>query len=283
FEFLGTGVGSSKEKTVWVEESLPFFWWSSGSVKVCLDISVCLCPFLLQSSLKEYRGLGVRLVREFNLALLGKWCWRLLVDSEGLWSRVLAARYGRDGGKLRDGGQRGSVLWRAIVRIREGGDVGGRWFEEHVSRRVGDGLHTFFWTDPWVDEIPLREWFGRLFELAETKSRSVAEMFSLVWGVDGEAWQWRRQLRAWEKELLRECQILLSNLSVQVQSPDRWQWQPDPVIGYTVRGAYQLLTAQDSVTMDDAEKLIWHPQVPLKVSIFAWRLLRDRLPTKANL
>ncbi|GAU49983.1 hypothetical protein TSUD_287480 [Trifolium subterraneum] len=35
--------------------------------------------------------------------------------------------------------------------------------------------------------------------------------------------------------------------------------------------------------MADAETLIWHPQVPLKVSIFAWRLLRDRLPTKANL
>jgi hypothetical protein len=35
--------------------------------------------------------------------------------------------------------------------------------------------------------------------------------------------------------------------------------------------------------MDDAEKLIWHPQIPLKVSIFAWRLLRNRLPTKANL
>jgi hypothetical protein len=28
---------------------------------------------------------------------------------------------------------------------------------------------------------------------------------------------------------------------------------------------------------------IWHKQVPLKVSIVAWRLLRDRLPTKANL
>jgi hypothetical protein len=35
--------------------------------------------------------------------------------------------------------------------------------------------------------------------------------------------------------------------------------------------------------MDDAGKLIWHPQVLLKVSIFVWRLLRDRLPTKANL
>jgi hypothetical protein len=33
--------------------------------------------------------------------------------------------------------------------------------------------------------------------------------------------------------------------------------------------------------MDDAEKLILHPQVPLQVSI--WHLLRDRLPTKLNL
>jgi hypothetical protein len=31
--------------------------------------------------------------RGFNLALLGKWCWRMLGDKEGLWFRVLAARY----------------------------------------------------------------------------------------------------------------------------------------------------------------------------------------------
>ncbi|MCI58334.1 O-acyltransferase WSD1, partial [Trifolium medium] len=53
--------------------------------------------------------------------------------------------------------------------------------------------------------------------------------------------------------------------------------------GYTVRGAYQLLTTQDTVTLDAASGLIWHRQVPLKVSICAWRLVRDRLPTKANL
>ncbi|MCI16890.1 RNA-directed DNA polymerase (Reverse transcriptase), partial [Trifolium medium] len=35
--FLGTGVGSFKDWIVWVEESLPFFWWSSDSAKVCLD------------------------------------------------------------------------------------------------------------------------------------------------------------------------------------------------------------------------------------------------------
>ncbi|PNX56433.1 kinesin-like protein, partial [Trifolium pratense] len=62
-----------------------------------------------------------------------------------------------------------------------------------------------------------------------------------------------------------------------------WQWQPNLDTGYTVRGAYQFLTAQDAVTLNVATGLIWHPQVPLKVSILSWRLLWDRLPTKANL
>ncbi|GAU23941.1 hypothetical protein TSUD_181300 [Trifolium subterraneum] len=57
----------------------------------------------------------------------------------------------------------------------------------------------------------------------------------------------------------------------------------DPDNGYSVRSAYHLLTFQDSVSLHAANGLIWHPQVPMKVSILAWRLLRDRLPTKANL
>ncbi|GAU31199.1 hypothetical protein TSUD_210560 [Trifolium subterraneum] len=174
-------------------------------------------------------------VLSFFKAPSGKWCWRMLVDKEGMWFRVLVARYGMKRGRLRDGGRRGSSRWREIAGIREGaGESGGGWFGELVSRRVGDGSDTFFWTDPWVDGIPLCERFGRLHALV-------------------------------------------------AQSSDRWQWQPVPDTGYTVRGAYQLLTTHDSVPMDDAEHLIWHPQVPMKVSVFVWRLLRDRLPSKSNL
>ncbi|GAU17681.1 hypothetical protein TSUD_07430 [Trifolium subterraneum] len=130
----------------------------------------------------------------------------------------------------------------------------------------------FFLDDPWVGGIPLCERFGRLFVLAETKLRTVAEMFSLGWGADGEAWEWRRELRkkgVWEEEMLGECQTLLLNSPLQAQSSDRWQWRPDPDIGYNVRGTYELLTSQVSATTNDAEQLIWHSQVSLKVSIFA--------------
>jgi hypothetical protein len=69
--------------------------------------------------------------------------------------------------------------------------------------------------------------------------------------------------------MLGECQSLLLNLSVQAQFSYKWQQQPDPDKGYTVRGAHKLLTSHVSATMDDAENLIWHSQVPFKVSIFA--------------
>ncbi|MCI30191.1 receptor-like kinase, partial [Trifolium medium] len=93
-------------------------------------------PFPSSKLPQEYGGLRVRQFREFNLALLGKWCWMMLVDREGLWFRVLAARYGVEGGRLRDVGRRGSSWWREITRIGEGGgELGGRWFGEHVSKR----------------------------------------------------------------------------------------------------------------------------------------------------
>ena len=71
----------------------------------------------------EGGGLGVRRLREFNLALLGKWCWRLLEERGCFWYRVLVARYGEEAGRLEVGGRSCSSWWREIARIRDG-DVG---------------------------------------------------------------------------------------------------------------------------------------------------------------
>ncbi|MCI27792.1 putative non-LTR retroelement reverse transcriptase related protein, partial [Trifolium medium] len=81
-------------------------------------------------SRKEYGGLGVRRLREFNTALLEREC--------------------------ENGGRSGSSWWREIVRIRDGVDgLGGGWFGESVLKKVGDGSETFFWTDTWIDGTPL--------------------------------------------------------------------------------------------------------------------------------
>ncbi|XP_024626758.1 uncharacterized protein [Medicago truncatula] len=92
-----------------------------------------------------------------------------------------------------------------------------------------------------------------------------------------------RRLWAWEEDLLGECRALLDNVVVQYNVYDRWQWDPDPHEGYTVRGAYQALTSMEVPTIEGGGELIWHKQVPLKVSILAWRMLKDKLPTRSNL
>lgn len=102
------------------------------------------------------------------------------------------------------------------------------------------------------------------------------------WEEGGTAWQWCPRLRAWEEELL-ECRILLYDISLQNNSADYWQWRLDPRNIYSVRSVYQKLTSQEFLSFDGTSDFIWHKQVPLKVSIMAWRLLRNRLPTKDNL
>jgi len=42
---------------------------------------------------KESGGLEVRSMREFSLALLGKWCWMMVVNKSSLWDKVLGARW----------------------------------------------------------------------------------------------------------------------------------------------------------------------------------------------
>ncbi|GAU42130.1 hypothetical protein TSUD_351040 [Trifolium subterraneum] len=150
-------------------------------------------------------------------------------------------------GVCEGGGSSGSSWWREIVSIRDGVDgVGGGWFRECLLKRVGDKTETFFWTDHWLGGTPLCEQFGRLFDLAVNKSSTVAKMHSLGWDIGGEVWEWRRQLWAWEKEMLGECQTLLLDIILQAHTPYMWIWHLDPVRGYSVRGAYQLLTSQPS-------------------------------------
>jgi len=111
----------------------------------------------------------------------------------------------------------------------------------------------------------------------------VATLFSLGLEQGGEGWSWRRRLWAWEDELLEECRALQFDISLVPNISDIWEWILDSAEGYSVRGTCDLLTNDDDSQMDIPLELVWPHQVPLKVSVFAWRLIRDRLPTKANL
>jgi len=138
-------------------------------------------------------------------------------------------------------------------------------------------------TDKWFDGVPLKLQFSRLYELSVHKECTVEEMARLGWEEGGNAWGWRRRLWAWEEDSMRECVALVTNIFLQNNTHDFWRWILDPTHGYSVRGAYHFLTSQAEPATENVISTVWHRLVPSKVSLFAWRLLQDRISTKSNL
>ena len=88
---------------------------------------------------------------------------------------------------------------------------------------------------------------------------------------------------AWKEELVGEIRLLLQSVTLQVDRVDRRLWRLETSVVYTVRSAYKFLTVNVTKDVEVPVYHLWLKEVPLKVVLFAWRLLRDRLPTKDNL
>lgn len=130
----------------------------------------------------------MRRLKEFNLSLLGKLVWRVLEERKGFWHKVLCARYVEVRGRLRFGGGGGLVCWKNLNNIREGaGMLEVRCWFDNIQREVGAGSSALFWSDPWLDDSSFDVTFSRIFDLAENKLVTVADMYKLGWGVNSEA------------------------------------------------------------------------------------------------
>ena len=148
---------------------------------------------------------------------------------------------------------------------------------------IGNGNETLFWSDVWLAEVSLRDRFPRLFDLSLFQDLSVFDMCQLGWGVEGQAWSWRRRLFVWEEEGMRDLTFLLQSVSLQVYKIDTWHWKSETSQVFSVRSAYKLQASHLIGVSTVAVTTLWNKHVPLKVVLFAWRLFRDRLPTKDNL
>jgi hypothetical protein len=95
-------------------------------------------------------------------------------------------------------------------------------------------------------------------------------------------------LNAVTEQQLVELQGMFDGFLLQASSPDKWRWLPDVNEIFSVKFCYtMLLNLQPVETMEEnllvAFKRIWRYNVPSKINVFGWRLLLNRLPTRAAL
>lgn len=85
------------------------------------------------------------------------------------------------------------------------------------------------------------------------------------------------------RSVLGSVFFFLHDIVLQEHILDRWKWLLDPFNGYSMKGTYDFLSTIDGSLARGLFDNVWHKHVPLKVSLFAWQLQRNRLPTKDNL
>jgi hypothetical protein len=262
-KFLWGGL-SSKNKMCWVS-------WS----EICKS--------------KKEGGLGLKDLRLMNCSLLSKWRWKLLLDGEEMWKKVIVAKYGRVAtGKavleLEDFGGGASAWWRDVCRV----DMGTNWFSQAANKKVGNGNSTKFWKDVWFGDQSFEIKFPRLFGISLHKDILVSEAGRWENGTWVWELEWRRHFFVWEEELFHDLLAVLNNVII-TEANDRWIWMPGSDGEHTVRSTYLFLdnlinnrVPRSGVHLF-AFKFIWKSGVPSKVSALSCQLLLDKLPTRGNL
>lgn len=226
--------------------------------------------------------MGVKNLQNLNLALLGKWRWRLLRESEGLWYRVLKVRYGQ-GSSFREAQGRDSTWWRDLWRL-EGRDSSNEgWLTRGIVRKLGNGREICFWEDCWLGGAKLRDMFSRLYNASTNKEGRLSDLG--FWREGNWSWnlQWRRRFFLWEEQILVDLMQVISQCSVHEDRPDSWCWDYDPSGDYSVKSAYRCISKVEESSDSMFYMSLWDNITPLRVAAFCWKASLDRIPSAENL
>ncbi|KAH9786019.1 reverse transcriptase domain-containing protein [Citrus sinensis] len=217
---------------------------------------------------KSVGGIGFKRIHDFNIAMLGKQCWRLMTNPLSLVARILKARYYPKVSLVNASvGFNPSYTWRSIMAAKDVVVNGSRI-------RIGNGQQVQLSKDPWLPDA------NNGFITSELdESLATATVDSLM--VPGQ--------RRWDYDLIadvfnsRDAALILQvPLSVR-QDDDCWYWLADPKGQFTVRSCYNLLNSEANVTSSRVWKRLWGLEVPGKVKHFFWCALMNVLPTVDNL
>ncbi|KAH1265525.1 Heat shock protein 81-1 [Glycine max] len=76
----------------------------------------------------------------------------------------------------------------------------------------------------------------------------------------------------------------LSHQQIQPNVEDKWSWKINQSGYYSTKSGYDLIWGEHMAAEQNSDFVdLWKLKIPAKAQVFAWRCIRDRLPTKMNL
>ena len=256
------------EITKEIEKMLANFWWSSTDSG---GRTINWMAWDRMTKHKHSGGLGFRSFRDFNLAMLGKQCWRLITNPNSLTAQIYKARYFKDTSFLEASlGSSPSFIWRSLLEAKNVILTGSSW-------RVGTGNDINIIGQPWLG--------NKENAFVTTVSPSIVnQKVSSLMCTGTRNWDWEVIADIFNN---RDQESIQATIIEEELDSDMLQWDWDITGQYTVKSAYNLLQVQKgawTVHDDDSSwKALWKIKAPKKALSVLWRALTHCLPTKMQL
>nr|KAJ0194892.1 hypothetical protein LSAT_V11C700371630 [Lactuca sativa] len=168
--------------------------------------------------------------------------------------------------------QSGGGVWQKIVRYMNHLHESGLLPSNAMARVTGNGATIRFWHDVWCLDVPIMVQFGRLFTLASNQNSLVRD----YWSPTSWVFAWRHDIRGGvEQEQLASLMSMLDGFHLGTES-DKWVWNLDNLRYFSVKSTRNWI--DDSRLPSGSLPTRWNRSVPIKINVFIWRLLMDRLP-----
>ena len=251
------------------------FWWSNAKEKG----GIRWIAWNKIVDTKSMGGLGVRDLKEFNIALVAKQSWRILQNPQSLLSRIFKAKYFQKTSLLQAISKaNASHAWRSILKGNELLKSGIKWI-------IGRGAQTHMWIDNWLPTNPPRPPKG--LTNCIDKNTKVCEF------INPETNWWDiNKLNSFVAQ--EDVEIVKTIRPSGTDVKDSIIWMHTKEGQYSAKSGYKLQRFNTSQTLPSSSnignnlllevcKKVWKLNSPPKIKHFWWRVAHNAIPTAENL
>lgn len=234
---------------------------------------------------KECGGLGFKDLEAFNLALLGKQLWRMIINKNSLLARIYKSRYFKNTDPLNAKlGSRPLYAWRSIHAAQKLIQAGARVI-------IGNGKGTKLWQERWLNRKPASKVQSMKRQQSPT-SVCLADDMKVSELLQSNGRDWNTELI--EELFSEEVRDKIYDITpAGKESDDSYAWDYTKTGHYTVKSGYwvqvNIINARQETQeilqpgLDVLYQMIWKLETSPKIHPFLWRCLKNSLPVAGNM
>ncbi|BBH05612.1 hypothetical protein Prudu_017055 [Prunus dulcis] len=256
-----------------INSALASFWWGNNEENAGIHWKswkkLCLA--------KKVGVWGFRDLSNFNLALLAKQSWRIILNPQAAWVKILKARYFPTTDFLHaTKDSRPSWAWVSLLEGRNA-------MMKEAPFQIFSGANTNIWNDVWIPSCepgPVQT----LLPIPHQAPQLVQELMD-KWN---HTWKLDSISTFINNDFLQSIRCIPIGHSSR---PDRLVWPWNSSGSYTVKSGYHCFHARQNtdiashnhtsrIVSERVWKTIWKVETLPKIKLFIWRALSGSISTK---